>query len=120
MLGHKDGDELLKTVTEVIKAQIRESDFIARMGGDEFLVVFSRIDGDLAEQIWKRIVEALNKINAEEDRNYLISVSHGIVSCGANKTCATTDSMIQAADEKMYDEKRVIKQSFYAIRDAGD
>lgn len=118
ILGHKHGDELLKTVTGVIKDQIRESDFIARMGGDEFLVVFPRIDGESAENVWKRIVKQFDMINEQEDRHYLISVSHGIVFCGGEKSCTTTDNMIKAADEKMYDEKRFIKKSFYAIRDA--
>ncbi len=116
ILGHEMGDELLTTVSDIIKDQIRENDFMARMGGDEFLLVFSRIGEDEAEAVWKRITSEFERINAEEDRNYMISVSHGIVSCSGDGTCATTDRMIKAADEKMYEEKRVIKQSFYAIR----
>ncbi len=116
ILGHRMGDELLKTVSDVIKKHIRENDFIARMGGDEFLLVFSRIVSNEAEIIWGRITSEFDRINTEEDRPYIISVSHGVVSCTGDTTCATTDKMIKAADEKMYEEKRVIKQSFYAIR----
>lgn len=116
-LGHKIGDELLLTVADILKSQIRESDFIVRMGGDEFLLVLSRIEPDAAEIVWKRIYAEINKINREENRPYIISVSHGVVGCGGENACMTTDGMIKRADELMYEEKRRLKKGFYAVRD---
>ena len=115
-LGHKMGDELLLTVADILKSQIRESDFIVRMGGDEFLLVLSRIEPDAAEIVWMRIHTEIERINQEEDRPYIISVSHGVVGCGGENACMTTDGMIKRADELMYEEKRRLKIGFYAVR----
>ena len=43
-LGHKYGDDLIKTVVDVVKKQIRGDDFVIRLGGDEFLIVFQDVD----------------------------------------------------------------------------
>ena len=115
-LGHKVGDELLLTVADILKRQIRESDFIVRMGGDEFLLVLSRIETDAAEIVWKRIYDEIGRINQEENRPYIISVSHGVVGCGGENACMTTDGMIKRADELMYEEKRRLKKGFYSVR----
>ncbi len=121
ILGHKAGDELLVTVANIIKSQIRGEDFVARMGGDEFLLVFSRIGADEAEAAWGRITQAIDRLNTEENRPYIVSVSHGIVACsGGEGTCSTTDKMIKAADEKMYVEKRVVKTNFFAVREENE
>lgn len=69
-LGHKLGDELIVSVTEVIKEKIRAQDFIVRLGGDEFLIVFNGIGNDMAETIWQRIVQAYDLINAADEKMY--------------------------------------------------
>ena len=114
-LGHKMGDELITTVAEVIKKIIREQDFLVRLGGDEFLIVFNGIDISAAENIWKRIIEAYDKINTVEQRAYNISVSHGIVDFD-NKQKNNVDDLINIADEKMYQEKQVIKKNLQVVR----
>ena len=114
-LGHKMGDELITTVAEVIKKIIREQDFLVRLGGDEFLIVFNGIDISTAENIWKRIIEAYDKINMAEQRAYNISVSHGVVDFD-NKQKTNVDDLINTADEKMYQEKQVIKKNLQVVR----
>ncbi|MDR7857458.1 diguanylate cyclase domain-containing protein [Tissierella sp.] len=109
VLGHKYGDELIVSSVDIIKNSIREHDFIIRLGGDEFLVVFNGINENTAETVWSRIVQAYDKINREEGRPYLISVSHGIVEYN-NKQKSELDNLIKEADEKMYLEKRKIKE----------
>jgi diguanylate cyclase (GGDEF)-like protein len=81
-LGHQFGDELIVSTVDGIKVEIREEDFIIRMGGDEFLVVFNGIDCETAEKVWMRIKHRYDQINIEENRKYMISVSHGIVDYG--------------------------------------
>ncbi|MBN7575342.1 hypothetical protein C1H57_09175 [Clostridium sp. 2-1] len=41
--GHEEGDNLLINVTNILKESIRKTDFIIRLGGDEFLIVFPNI-----------------------------------------------------------------------------
>ena len=102
-------------MAEVIKKIIREQDFLVRLGGDEFLIVFNGIDISTAENIWKRIIEAYDKINMAEQRAYNISVSHGIVDFD-NKQKTNVDDLINTADEKMYQEKQVIKKNLQLVR----
>ena len=108
-LGHQFGDELIVSAVEGIKHEIREEDFIIRMGGDEFLVVFNGIEQELAEKVWERINHRYVQINLEEDRRYIISVSLGIVDFGSYEI-SEVESLIKSADDKMYAEKKYIKE----------
>lgn len=108
-LGHRCGDELIVSSIDVIKKSIRDYDFIIRLGGDEFLIVFNGINEEVVENVWSRVVEAYEKINQEENRPYIISVSHGIVEHNT-KERSELDNLIKEADEKMYLEKRKIKE----------
>ncbi len=108
-LGHKFGDELIVDAVEGIKKEIREEDFIIRMGGDEFLIVFRGIDEEHAESAWKRIGQRYDQINKTEDRRYIISVSHGVVAFD-NYEKSELEMLIRKADDRMYIEKKYIKE----------
>lgn len=114
ILGHKYGDELILTVIKITKEIIREEDFIIRIGGDEFLLVFMGIDTKIAEVIWERILEKINEINVKEKRKYLISVSHGIVDSEMFGE-RIIDKIIKKADEKMYEEKKELKKNDFSV-----
>ncbi len=115
-LGHSIGDELIKSVSDTIYSEIREQDFLIRLGGDEFLIVFEGIGEDKTEVIWERIVNCYDQINQNEARKYNISVSHGIVVFeGKGKT--HLDDLISEADEKMYQEKKIIKAGLNIIKE---
>jgi diguanylate cyclase len=59
-LGHHAGDELLKEVARRLNGVARNTDTVARVGGDEFVMLLDRIgERDIAEQIARRAVEAL-------------------------------------------------------------
>lgn len=115
-LGHESGDELIISVAKAIRSVIRSNDFLIRLGGDEFLIVFQNIDTAQAEEVWSRIVAEFEKINQAEHRKYTISVSHGIemLSCDLNQVL---DTVLHQADAKMYDEKRKIKSNLQIIRE---
>lgn len=114
-LGHSYGDELIITVAEVMKKQIRDEDLAVRLGGDEFLILFKDVDADESEKIWSRIVANFNEINEKEKRPYIISASHGIIEYDNNQKRAI-DDLITKADEKMYLEKEEIKRNLNVIR----
>ena len=114
-LGHSYGDELIITVAEVMKKQIRDEDLAVRLGGDEFLILFKDVDADESEKIWSRIVANFNEINEKEKRPYIISASHGIIEYDNNQKRGI-DDLITKADEKMYLEKEEIKRNLNVIR----
>lgn len=108
-LGHQFGDELIVSAVDGIKQEIREVDFIIRMDGDEFLIIFNGIELEAAEKVWTRINQRYEKINQMEERRYIISVSHGIVDFGSREI-SEVESLIKTADDKMYVEKKYIKE----------
>lgn len=113
--GHDTGDELIKTVVFGIKENIRNDDFITRLGGDEFLIVFSGITKNEAEAIWDRIQKYYDEVNDKNDKKYIISASHGIETffCNSQKKI---DDIINNADERMYLEKKKIKKNLSVIK----
>ncbi len=113
-LGHDRGDELILSVVKGIRAHTREEDFVARIGGDEFLILYVDANEEEGEAIWGRIAQEYARINETEGRPYLVSASHGIEAMDCRKN---VDDIINRADEKMYREKRVVKQTLQVIRD---
>ncbi len=116
-LGHESGDELIMSVVSGIKQHIRQNDFMARLGGDEFLIIFEGLSAEGCEMVWQRVTNAYREINETEERPYLISASHGIENLNC-QSYTSLDDAINAADQKMYDEKRKMKQTLTVIRNA--
>ena len=115
ILGHEKGDELIRSCADVFSSSIRSSDFVARWGGDEFLIVFPSSTEKTAEKLWNRIYNEIESINSTEDRDYIISASHGIEEFN-KRDSYEIDVLVKAADEKMYEEKAEIKRSLEVIR----
>jgi diguanylate cyclase (GGDEF)-like protein len=115
IFGHEAGDELIKTVVDSIQKNIRQSDFMIRLGGDEFLVVLMDTNEKDAEEIWQRIQSEFDSVNGKENRRYKVSASHGIEECKVSDSC-NIDSNIQKADQKMYKEKRLNKKRLKVIK----
>ena len=77
--GHSIGDKCLIEVANTVKNNLRESDWIARWGGDEFLVVFSNVDSETSSNVLLRIMEILKNTHIKADQKTInMSVSIGI------------------------------------------
>ncbi|WP_051280182.1 sensor domain-containing diguanylate cyclase/phosphohydrolase [Anaerovorax odorimutans] len=72
--GHLVGDKLLKKIAQIIKSGCRSDDIIARIGGDEFILLLPKTDSIEAEKIVKRINLAISKEKVEQ---IFCSVSFG-------------------------------------------
>lgn len=114
ILGHDQGDDLILTAVKAIKDNIRSIDFVIRMGGDEFIICLPDTTVDQAEIIWQRIVKNIEKINDESNKEFYISLSHGI-SMIKNNYPSKIDEVIKEADIKMYDEKKMIKNVDFSV-----
>ncbi|MGQ3676523.1 diguanylate cyclase domain-containing protein [Xanthobacter sp. TB0139] len=101
--GHAQGDALLKDVAEAIRTSFRESDIIARMGGDEFCVLMTRPSIDAAT-LKARMEAHVAQMNASLDRPYRISISMGAVEATAQAD-GLLDTSLEEADRRMYQEK---------------
>ncbi|KFZ26145.1 MAG: Cyclic di-GMP phosphodiesterase response regulator RpfG [Candidatus Izimaplasma bacterium HR2] len=104
--GHSSGDKLLKKITSIFKASIRENDFLARMGGDEFVFVLPKTTEEEAEQIIKNIIE---KTENEKINSLKISASYGYDTV-YNETQSIENSY-KNAEDAMYQEKLITLSS---------
>jgi diguanylate cyclase (GGDEF)-like protein/PAS domain S-box-containing protein len=104
-LGHDDGDVALRRVAEVFRASVRESDVVARMGGDEFAVLASDVQGDGGRTITNRLEEKLTEYNTSGSLGYTLSVSFGVVYLPADRVMTIDEALVQA-DEAMYADKK--------------
>jgi diguanylate cyclase (GGDEF)-like protein len=103
-LGHAAGDKLLKQVAERLRALVRETDTIARMGGDEFAIVQGEIvqPGD-ATALAYRAIEAVSKPYSIDGREMVIGTSVGIAVGPTDG--ATADQLMRNADLALYRAK---------------
>jgi diguanylate cyclase (GGDEF)-like protein len=100
--GHTVGDELLKRVGEVMSGALRGEDIIARIGGDEFVVLMPGTDFSAGEMVLQRVHQAIQKHNVSYNDQLSLSLSLGIATAGLGDDLMET---IKQADQKMYIEK---------------
>ncbi|HET9318902.1 MAG TPA: EAL domain-containing protein, partial [Bryobacteraceae bacterium] len=104
-LGHEAGDALLKLVTGRLQACLREPDTLARMGGDEFMVVINEVKDDaIAHSIAERLRTTLHRPFLVADHELYVTASIGIAMCPRDGTDVST--LRRDADAAMYTAKR--------------
>ncbi|MDO9228238.1 MAG: GGDEF domain-containing protein [Syntrophales bacterium] len=102
--GHEEGDRALMNAVTILKQTFRESDVMARMGGDEFAVL--AVDAaENPEIVVKRLAGQIALHNALPDRRYEISMSIGTTVYDPQSPCSL-DVLISRADTLMYEQKK--------------
>ncbi len=103
--GHAAGDTALVQTIEVINALIRESDILARFGGEEFILLLPHTARQGAQSLGQRILEqvAASAVNLENG-SLEVTLSAGIVTCETSRT--PLDVMMSRADELLYESKQ--------------
>jgi diguanylate cyclase (GGDEF)-like protein len=104
-LGHSVGDTMITEGAFVLRETFRASDLIARMGGDEFCVLFAADSYHVAKVALTRLKNAEDKTNDQEGRPFNLSFSAGVAMFDPEDPC-TLDQLIALADERMYLRKR--------------
>ena len=102
--GHLEGDRVLKRTAEVLEETFRDSDVIARQGGDEFAVLAIEAAGHSERTIQARLFDGLDSINAEQS-HYEISLSIGFARFDP-RNCTSIGKLMAKADQAMYEQKR--------------
>ncbi len=103
--GHDQGDEAIKTSSEIMHNALRESDMVIRLGGDEFLLVLPNCTLGEASTIWNRIAAGLEEYNENSGKPYALKLSHGFALYGRDSTLSV-DELITIADNEMYKDKK--------------
>lgn len=104
IFGHQEGDKALIDAAVVFKKTFRESDIIARIGGDEFVVLITETTIESKEVLVKRLQENLEVHNLQKNRKYRLYLSIGVAFCDPQHP-RSLDNLIAQADKLMYDQK---------------
>jgi diguanylate cyclase (GGDEF)-like protein len=104
-LGHQAGDSALRDAAEILRQTFRDSDIIARIGGDEF-VALAHVTRD-TNALRQRLRDNLAAFNQTRRQPYLLDVSIGTTVVNVT-TDDDIEAMIARADAAMYEEKRAM------------
>lgn len=99
--GHKKGDELLISVVTCLERNLRKTDVIARMGGDEFTILLPATNQEAARVVIQKVREDLHRLS--EIDKWQSTFSMGVLTC-SNGDCSL-DEIISRADKLMYEVK---------------
>jgi diguanylate cyclase (GGDEF)-like protein len=109
--GHTIGDEALKIIAQRVRDRIRESDIVARFGGDEFIVLLKeKCDVAGAKQVASEIINSISKSFFVHDHEVKVGASIGIAMYPEHGL--TVEELLRSADAAMYEAKKSGKNSY--------
>jgi diguanylate cyclase (GGDEF)-like protein len=115
-LGHEKGDQAIISTAEILKANFRSHDILARWGGDEFAVLALDVTHTCSEESFAaRLKESFERFNSNEGSSYPVAISIGVVRCEPNRIYPLSE-LIKVADERMYAQKKEVKITHAPIR----
>jgi two-component system cell cycle response regulator len=103
--GHHEGDQALIETANIHRETFRQSDIIARVGGDEFAVLAVEAQQDSGDILAARLEESLRTHNAQKNRHYELSISVGLDYYDPACPCSI-DELLDRADRSMYEQKQ--------------
>jgi diguanylate cyclase (GGDEF)-like protein/PAS domain S-box-containing protein len=107
--GHASGDMLLQFVGARLANAVREGDLVARVGGDEFIMLVSLRQPEDAAIVAQKVVRVVGDVYALDDVNTTISASVG---AAVAAEAMAIDTLIKAADTAMYEAKHAGKNRY--------
>lgn len=112
--GHGVGDQVIQGFTQALRGGLRESDLLARIGGEEFVVVLPGMRPPRARQVADRLLELIRSWrHSSVARQYQLNVtaSGGLASCntGTGDTAEVLRMALEVADRHLYEAKRAGK-----------
>lgn len=106
-LGHTEGDLYIKAFSDVLKATFTDYGLIARMGGDEFIAVLTKVEKPDISSLTDAFYQNMAAVNAQHP-NWNMSAAFGIY-YSHEEYASTTRDAFRIADARMYDNKTEMK-----------
>ena len=107
VFGHAKGDELIVKISSVLSSCCRNSDIVARVGGDEFAILFTNTDASLAASLVERINKKLDREGYDSVKP---SVAMGYAVKKSIDDKIEFESIVKSADAMMYINKSVSRE----------
>jgi len=105
-LGHDAGDIVLKIFADVLRKNTRASDICGRLGGDEFIMVFTHVEADCIESTVNRFREQFAALSFPlQGKSVQVTASFGVAGIQDQKTCDFS-TLLRRADQTLYEAKR--------------
>jgi diguanylate cyclase (GGDEF)-like protein len=106
--GHQTGDEILQAVAELLRDALRDSDIVARFGGDEFVLLLPGTDAVQADLVGQRICEGIRtrSIQTTNGQRVGVTLSLGVATCESQSKFDSSKALLAAADSALYHSKR--------------
>jgi diguanylate cyclase (GGDEF)-like protein/PAS domain S-box-containing protein len=114
--GHEMGDILLQKVAIRLKETLRSTDLLARIGGDEFVLVLSATQGNDIVEVCNRLLSDIRRPFQVSGHHLSIDVSIGIASCPEHS--CDLDELLKYADSAMYEAKNARSGFKFYVLDA--
>jgi diguanylate cyclase (GGDEF)-like protein len=117
--GHPEGDRCLRRVAGAIREEVRGDDFVARIGGEEFVVVLRNADAAQAARAGERIRQAVEDLAIAHDGHdgqhvVTISIGAGVIKPSRG---GTSTALLQRSDEALYYAKRRGRNRVHCVAD---
>ncbi|WP_075795556.1 bifunctional diguanylate cyclase/phosphodiesterase [Massilia putida] len=110
-MGHKAGDVLLMTVAARLRSSLRDTDTVARLSGDEFVVILSEhSDQPLTPDIVQRVMDSVAQPVMLGTKEFFVTCSIGVAAFPSDGTPA--ENLIEHADIAMYRAKKLGRNNF--------
>ncbi|MFA0470347.1 diguanylate cyclase [Vibrio sp. 10N.222.51.E8] len=113
--GHDAGDEILKEVSNRLLSQVRAGDLVARLSGDEFVLIIKQTNKVLLAKLAERLLDLIGQEVNYKQRSLHVGASLGINLVDGSKR--DIDVILKVADEAMYQAKRKGKGQFVFARE---
>ena len=108
--GHPAGNFALQSVARILGGRLRSQDTLARVGGDEFLILLNCEEENFQDIFRKRVKDACTVFNAESDKPFLVEISLGIAEFHP-KPDTDTQEIIALVDKDLYEAKKHRRKS---------
>lgn len=105
-LGHPVGDIVVKTLARHLQHSVRQSDIVARIGGEEFAFLLLHVNEEQARAKMERLCQEISQCTIEYGENKTLSVTVSIGLAMLKSPIQTLDELYMKADQKLYEAKK--------------